>query len=59
MEDKKDNYEMIAFSFRAGYVSAKNGKPIKLFEDKKEQKQAKLTAKSKADKLEELNNIFN
>lgn len=58
MEDKKDHFETLAYSFRAGYVSAKSGKPLRLFEDKKQQKDTNLTAESKAKQLEELDNIF-
>ncbi|MGB3160393.1 MAG: hypothetical protein WBA84_04005 [Carnobacterium sp.] len=58
-EEQKQFYEMLAYSFRAGYISANNGKPIQLFEDgSKKNESKKITKSQKENELEALKNLF-
>lgn len=58
-EEQKQYFEMLAYSVRAGYVSANNGKPIMLFEDdSKKNTPKKITKEQKENELEALDNLF-
>lgn len=56
---KKEELEAIAYAVRAGYVSARTGKKIKLFEEQKQHKVKKVTKEQKERELAELDNLFN
>ena len=58
-EEQKAHYEWIAYAFRAGYVSAHNGKKIKLFEEKEVNKVNRITKEEKESQLAYLSGKFN
>lgn len=55
-EKEKEHYELISYAFRVGYVSAKEGKYIPLFD--KESSRQPITLEEKAKGFAELENIF-
>ena len=58
-EEQKSHYEWIAYAFRAGYVSAHNGKKIRLFEEKEVNKVNRITKEEKESQLAYLADKFN
>lgn len=57
-EQQKEHYEMIAYAVRVGYVSAKKGKNISMFEKEQKNKVSKTTKEEKAKTFAELDSIF-
>jgi hypothetical protein len=57
-DNKKEHYEMVSYAFRVGYISAKKGKSIPLFEKQQANKVSKVTKEQKENEFAELNAIF-
>lgn len=58
-EQQKEHYEMISHAFKIGYISAKNGKNIPLFEDNNVMKKDnKITKEQKQEEFAYLEQIF-
>jgi hypothetical protein len=58
LEDQREHYELTSYAFTLGYASAKKGRRIKMFEDRKEESKGRVTAMQKKAELDYLKGLF-